>query len=308
MFESMECAELPPSFWHEMSDFELEAMLNAKPHLRRHYEPSPDDLLPVLDPCTESWLRDQPPDDHEPVYLEPDPPLSDRQPETFSDAEALARLIEVEEAIAGLHAQRARLVSLVAANRPAAADRPAGVPGARAATPAEGDDAESGAAADTVPEVLDVSEWLPHELQMAHPYSLTAAQDLVETSMVLTGRLTATLALLDSGRIDYQRARVLTDLLSSTRPEVAHTVEAMVLPKAPGLTPGGLASAVRRALARVDAAALRRRHARARRSATWLLLPNPRRDGSAGRRPPTSGRRHLCGRGRHIRGRPAGRR
>ncbi|MDQ3732641.1 MAG: 13E12 repeat family protein, partial [Actinomycetota bacterium] len=118
-----------------------------------------------------------------------------------------------------------------------------------------------------VPEILDVSEWLPHELQMAHPYSLYAAKDLVDTSQVLTGRLAATLELLAAGRIDYRRACVLADLLGDCAAEVAGIVQAMVLPRAPELTPGGLASAVRRALARIDAAALRRRHARARKSA-----------------------------------------
>lgn len=60
--------------------------------------------------------------------------------------------------------------------RPSAADRPDGRPAAAAA-------------ADVVPEVMSVSEWLSHELQMAHPYSRTAVLDLVETSLVLNGRL-----------------------------------------------------------------------------------------------------------------------
>jgi hypothetical protein len=121
--------------------------------------------------------------------------------------------------------------------------------------------------------VLEVSEWLAHELQMAHPYSWPAAQDLVETSLVLTGRLSATLGLLRAGRIDYRRAHILTDLLGTCTETVAHTVQAIVLPTAPGLTPGGLATAVRRALARVDAAALRRRHARARKAADVRYWP-----------------------------------
>jgi len=130
-----------------------------------------------------------------------------------------------------------------------------------------------------VPEILEVSEWLPHELQMAHPYSWTAVQDLVQTSLVLTGRLSATLALLRAGRIDYIMARILADLLGTCSEPVAHTVEALVLPTAPGLTPGGLAGAVRRALARVDAQALHRRHARARRVADVGYYPT--QDGMA---------------------------
>jgi len=60
---------------------------------------------------------------------------------------------------------------------------------------------------------------------------------------------------------------------------VAHTVQALVLPTAPELTPGGLAGAVRRALARIDAQALRRRHARARRAADVGYYPT--QDGMA---------------------------
>jgi len=187
-----------------------------------------------------------------------------RQITPLSDAEAIAELIEVETVLAAQQARRARLVALLAQNRPATADRPTGHPGA-ATAPEE--------PAEVVPEILAVSEWLPHELQMAHPYSWTAVQDLVETSLVLTGRLTSTLDLLRAGRIDYVRARIMADLLGSCSEPVAHTVEAMVLPTAPGLTPGGLAAAVRRALARIDAAALRRRHARARRAADVGYYP-----------------------------------
>jgi len=132
---------------------------------------------------------------------------------------------------------------------------------------------------DVVPEVLEVSEWLSHELQMAYPYSRTAALDLVETSLVLSGRLSATLELLAAGRIDYPRARVMADLLDTCTEVVAHTVEAIVLPRAAGLTPGGLATAIRRALSVIDAAALRRRLARAARAADVGYYPT--QDGMA---------------------------
>jgi len=231
-----------------------------------------------------------PPERPERIYLEEDRPLHQRDPESLSDAEAITRLVQVEADIAGSHALRAQLIALVAAQRPAAADRPADQPGAagplttphRHADPTGEDSAactDGGDDADVVPEILEVSEWLPHELQMAHPYSWTAVQDLVQTSLVLTGRLSATLALLRAGRIDYIRARILADLLGTCSEPVAHTVEALVLPTAPGLTPGGLAGAVRRALARVDAQALRRRHARARRVADVGYYPT--QDGMA---------------------------
>nr|MBA3278307.1 DUF222 domain-containing protein [Geodermatophilaceae bacterium] len=97
--------------------------------------------------------------------------------------------------------------------------------------------------------------------------------------LVLTGRLSATLGLLRAGRIDYVRARILADQLGTTSTEVAHTVEALVLPRAPGLTPGGLAALVRRVLTRIDAQALRRRHARARKTADVGYYPT--QDGMA---------------------------
>jgi len=181
----------------------------------------------------------------------------------LTDSEAITELVELEASLAAQHARRARLVAHVAGRRPAAADRPADQPGAAATQCAD----------DQVPEVLDVSEWLPHELQMAHPYSWSAVQDLVETSLVLTARLPATLELLRAGRIDYVRARIIADLLGTCTEAVAQTVEALVLPKAPELTPSGLSSLVRRVLARIDAQALRRRHARARRAADVGYYP-----------------------------------
>ncbi|MBA3280241.1 MAG: hypothetical protein H0U22_16335, partial [Geodermatophilaceae bacterium] len=132
----------------------------------------------------------------------------------LTDSEAITELVKLEASLAAQHARRARLVAHVAGHRPVAADRPADQPGAAATQCAD----------DQVPEVLDVSEWLPHELQMAHPYSWTAVQDLVATSLVLTGRLSATLGLLRAGRIDYVRARILADQLGTTSTEVAHTV------------------------------------------------------------------------------------
>jgi len=113
-------------------------------------------------------MRPPPP---ERILFEEDPP---------TDAEAITRLVQVEADIAGSHALRAQLIALVAAQRPAKANRPAGRPGAATAQ-------SVAAEPDVVPEVLEVSEWLAHELQMAHPYSFTAAQDLVETSLACPG-------------------------------------------------------------------------------------------------------------------------
>ncbi len=281
MFEQLRHGK-PSSYWDDDSpELDVDALYaaaleSANPHLLRHFEDDPGDWS--FDPAALAELEAMPSAPPERIYLEEDRPLYQRDPDTYTDAEAITRLVQVEAEIADCHALRARLVALVAAQRPASADRPVERAGARAANdPAAATGLE--AEADVVPEVLEVSEWLAHELQMAHPYSLTAAQDLVETSLVLSGRLIATLALLEGGRIDYRRAHILTDLLGTCSVEVAHTVEAMVLPRAPGLTPGGLATAVRRALAIVDAAALRRRNARTRKTANVGHYPT--QDGMA---------------------------
>ncbi|MGI8627572.1 MAG: hypothetical protein ACR2J5_13555, partial [Geodermatophilaceae bacterium] len=273
MFEVQEYAA--QDFDADPPEVDVEALyLAADPETRRrHFEDNPDDW--TYDPAMPAELEAIGPPPPERVYTEEDRPLRQRDPNTLTDAEAMTRLVQVEEDIAGAHALRAQLVALVAAQRPATDDRPDGTPGAAAPAPAR-------AVEDAVPEVLEVSEWLAHELQMAHPYSWPAAQDLVETSLVLTGRLSATLGLLRAGRIDYRRAHILTDLLGTCATEVAHAVQAMVLPKAPGLTPGGLATAVRRALTKVDAPAPPagpRCPGRGR-----VVLADPGRDGPAGRR------------------------
>jgi len=221
MFEALRYAE-----WESEVDppeVDLDALQARHPWARRHFEDDPD-WTP--DPLWLAELDAMPPERPERIYLEEDRPLHQRDPESLSDAEAITRLVQVEADIAGSHALRAQLIALVAAQRPAAADRPADQPGAagplttphRHADPTGEDSAactDGGDDADVVPEILEVSEWLPHELQMAHPYSWTAVQDLVRTSLVLTGRLSATLALLRAGRIDYIRARILADLLGS---------------------------------------------------------------------------------------------
>ncbi|HEX2075001.1 MAG TPA: DUF222 domain-containing protein [Geodermatophilus sp.] len=82
--------------------------------------------------------------------------------------------------------------------------------------------------------------------------------------LTLTRRFPATLGLLRRGEIDEARARVVADLLGRLEDEVAGRVEALVLPRAGTQTPTNLAAGIRRAIDRLDAAARRRRHERAR--------------------------------------------
>nr|MBA3339941.1 hypothetical protein [Geodermatophilaceae bacterium] len=140
MFEELGYAEPPPG-WDDDSgapEFDLDALRAREPWAWRHFEHTPeDDLLLVLDRETAAYLAAQPPPQTERVYGEADMALHQRDPDTYTDAEAITRLIQIEKDIAEAHALRAHLVALIAAHRPAAADRPAGQPGARAAVEAD---------------------------------------------------------------------------------------------------------------------------------------------------------------------------
>jgi hypothetical protein len=161
----------------------------------------------------------------------------------------VVRLIALaERRAAALAAERAELIAALAAQRPADG-RPA------------------------VPEVMDVSEWLPCELGMVHPYGERRVGDLIRTSVALTGRFPATLAALRRGEIDEARAGAVVDLLEPVDQELAARVEAACLPRAGTQTPAQLRGALRYRIDRLDAAARARRHARARAAADVRWYP-----------------------------------
>ncbi|WP_110006785.1 HNH endonuclease signature motif containing protein [Geodermatophilus normandii] len=155
----------------------------------------------------------------------------------------IVRLLQLgERRAAALAADRAELVGLLAAQRPA----------------------EPGPA---VPEVMDVSEWLPCELALVHPYGERRAGRLIRTSLALTTRFLATLEALRRGEIDEAHADAVVDLLEPLDADLAARVETDVLPRAGGRTPGGLRDALRRRIDRLDPEARERRHQRARSAA-----------------------------------------
>jgi uncharacterized protein DUF222 len=155
----------------------------------------------------------------------------------------LVRLLQLgERRAAALAADRAEMIGLLAAQRPA----------------------EGGPA---VPEVMDVSEWLPCELALVHPYGERRAGRLIRTSLALTGRFRATFAALRRGEIDEAHADAVVDLLEPLEADLAARVEADVLPRAGGQTPARLRDALRRRIDRLDPAARERRHQRARAAA-----------------------------------------
>ncbi len=166
----------------------------------------------------------------------------------------VARLLALtERRTAALAAERAELVAQLAGQRPASAD--------------------GGRSMASVPEVMDVSEWLPCELALVHPYGERRAGRVIRTSLALTWRFPATLDLLARGGIDEARAEAVVDLLEPLDEHLAARVEALVLPKAPGRTPTDLRASTRRCIDRLDPEARERRHRRAQADADVRWWP-----------------------------------
>jgi hypothetical protein len=121
--------------------------------------------------------------------------------------------------------------------------------------------------------LADVSETFVTELAMIRCCSEREAEQLAIESILLTTKLTATWSALYAGRIDVRKMRALLDLLGPAKPKVAAAIEARVLPGAERLTVAQLRDRVRRALARLDAAALdKRRKEAARRAGVWRQM------------------------------------
>jgi hypothetical protein len=123
------------------------------------------------------------------------------------------------------------------------------------------------------PVLADVSETFVTELAMIRCCSEREAEHLAIESILLTTKLTATWSALYAGRIDARKMRALVDLLGPAKPKVAAAIEARVLPGAERLTVAQLRDRVRRALARMDAAALDKRcRDAARRAGVWRQM------------------------------------
>ena len=87
----------------------------------------------------------------------------------------------------------------------------------------------------------------------------TASSRLAD-ALTLTGRFPATMAALAAGRITLCKARIIAEQAEQLATDQAGAVETRVLPRAITQTPGQLRRSVRRAVAKTDPAALRRRH------------------------------------------------
>ncbi|TQN42040.1 hypothetical protein FHU33_1432 [Blastococcus colisei] len=107
--------------------------------------------------------------------------------------------------------------------------------------------------------LADYSETLVPELALLRNCSEFEAERLLVESLILTTSLRGTWSALYEGRIDVRKMRALVDLLASAKPEVIVEIESIVLPVAGRLTVPQIRDRVRRALARLDPAALEAR-------------------------------------------------
>ena len=168
-------------------------------------------------------------------------------------------LQRVEEAEAKLAAFKAELVVGLAADRPASGDRQRGQTGA--------------ASGEWAAQLLDadVSEFFPDELALVLNCSRTAATRQWEWSATLLRRLPATWAALADGWLDWPRARAIAAELGwparESPDDVLAAVEAVVLPRATGLSVTRLRGLVRAELIKADPAAADRRRKKAEREA-----------------------------------------
>jgi hypothetical protein len=186
--------------------------------------------------------------------------LGDLLPVALMTAEQKAvQLRRVEEAEAALAGFKAELVAGLAADRPAGADRRRGRAGA--------------ASGEWAAELLDedVSEFFADELALVLNCSRAAATQLWERSTTLLRRLPATWAGLADGWLDWPRARAIAAELGwparDSPDEVLAAVEAVVLPRATGLSITRLRALVRAELIKADPAAADRRRKKAERDA-----------------------------------------
>ena len=144
-------------------------------------------------------------------------------------------------------ARRVRALAAFARSRPAAMfDR---APGERGAA--------SAASRAARPAVLtDVSEWAVDEAAATLGVSGRAASMMLIDAVTLAEGLPATIAALEAGEIAPAPARVMVEVAGAVAdPAKRAEVEEEVLPRAPRQTPPALKASVRRAVARIDAAA-----------------------------------------------------
>jgi hypothetical protein len=89
--------------------------------------------------------------------------------------------------------------------------------------------------------------------ELAHSLgdSRGSAEVLLETAHALTAKVPATMTALQDGQIRDDKARIIVRAVSELDPDEARAAEALVLDRAGAMTPGGLRSAISRAVIQI---------------------------------------------------------
>jgi hypothetical protein len=201
-----------------------------------------DGLTPLLEPPQVGWL---------------------------SKAQAAAELQAVQARRAADAAHEAALIMRMADLTPDDPDPGPDHPGARRA----------GWAPDGM--LPGVSEFFPAELAVVLNVGRGTAAVRARRAWTLRESLPATWAALAAGELDERRGFVLADTLAHTDPAIARMVEARLLPEASGLSLTGLRERAVALLLELDADAVDRNRAHARRAADVRVYPS-HLDGMAG--------------------------
>jgi hypothetical protein len=192
------------------------------------------------------------------VQPEPDP----RLPAAWADdVQVAARLQQIERNRARETAEEAELILRLAELRPDDDDPRPGTPGAR------------GTWRRTDPEFPGVSEFFTREVGHALNLGRGTAAFRARRAFTWRDKLPATFALLRRGEIDERRAGRLAAVLEHTAPELAHEVEARLLPEALDLAPARLEARALELLAELDAEAIEQRHEEGAKSADVRAYP-----------------------------------
>jgi hypothetical protein len=101
------------------------------------------------------------------------------------------------------------------------------------------------------------------EVALALRLAPATGEDRVLTARRLVDQFGATLAALRAGRLDYRRARMITDVADRVGPDRAHRVQELVLDRAGQRTAGQHRRAIERAVLAVDPVGGQERHERA---------------------------------------------
>src|SRR3954452_3675016 len=164
-----------------------------------------------------------------------------------SGAAQLDDAVAAGKQLARDEARRVRALAAFSHSRPTAMfDR---APGERGAASSESRAARPAA-------LTDVSEWAVDEAAATLGISGRAASQMLIDAVTLVEGLPATLAALSAGDISPAHARVMVEVAGAVEdPDKRRAVEEAVLPRASRQTPAALRACVRRAVARIDAAA-----------------------------------------------------